>query len=170
MFFVNLLNSILSYKKYYSIFNKLSYNRSLKIKNISIFLNKILKTMMFSFCLILIITFFRRNSLSSIDLWGRDYRKVAKNFSNQTVFNMSHKEIQSIDDQVYGPNTQRIYLNDNRIRYINPNAFRNIYNLSELDLRNNRLQSLEINFNFVKGKTKETFVYLNGNVDLTLLS
>lgn len=126
--------------------------------------------MLFSFCLILIITFFGVNSFSSIDLSGRDYRKVAKNLSNQIEFNMSHKKLPSIDYQIFGPNTQRIYLNDNRISYIIPNAFRNIYNLSELDLRNNRLQSLEINFNFVKGQTKRTVVNLNGNVNLTLLS
>ena len=126
--------------------------------------------MVLSFWLILIITLFGRISLSSIGLSGRDYRKMAKNLSNQIEFDLSHRGLPSIDFQMFGPNNQKIYLNDNGISYIIPNAFSNIYNLSVLDLRNNRLKSLEINFNFVKGQTKETFVHLNGNADLTLLS
>ena len=126
---------------------------------------------MFSFRLILIITFFRRNSLiSSIDLSGRGYIEVPQSLSNEVQIDLSHNEIERIDEQVFDPETQEIYLNDNRINYINPIVFRDLYNLSHLDLRNNRLKSLEINFNFVKGQTKETLVNLDGNFDLTLLS
>jgi Leucine-rich repeat (LRR) protein len=126
--------------------------------------------MVFSFWLILIITLFRINYLNSIDLSGRDYIEVPQNLSNEVQIDLSHNEIERIDEQVFGPNTQRIYLNDNRINYINPIVFRDLYNLSELDLSNNQLQSFEIDFNFVKGETKETFVNLDGNFDLTLLS
>ena len=126
--------------------------------------------MVFSFWLISIITLFKINYLNSIDLSSRGYIEVPQNLSNEVQVDLSHNQIEKIDELVFDPETQEIYLNDNRINYINPIVFRDLYNLSELDLRNNRLQSFEIDFNFVKGETKETFVNLDGNVDLTLLS
>lgn len=126
--------------------------------------------MVFSFWLILIISFFRINYLNSIDLSGRGYIEVPQNLSHEIQVDLSHNQIERINEQIFDPETQEIYLNDNRINYINSIVFRDLYNLSELDLRNNRMHNFEIDFNFVKGETKETFVNLDGNFDLTLLS
>ena len=83
---------------------------------------------------------------------------------------LSHNNINRLSQQLFGPATQKIFLNDNNITYIDPKVFRDLYNLSLLDLSNNRLRSFEIDFNFVKGQTKVTTVKLYENFDLTLLS
>lgn len=83
---------------------------------------------------------------------------------------LSHNKIDLLDQQLFGPATRIIYLDYNDITYIDPKVFRDLYNLEILDLSNNRLRSLEIDFNFVNGETKVTTVRLYENFDLTLLS
>ena len=126
--------------------------------------------MIFSFCLILFISVFGLNPVKSLNLTHRGLEKVPQNISNEVKIILSHNKINSIDDQVFGPNTQEIYLDHNNMSYINPIIFRDLYNLSALDLSNNLLQSFEIDFNFVKSQTKYTIVNLNFNYHLTLQS
>ena len=83
---------------------------------------------------------------------------------------LSHNKIDHLDQQLFGPATRYIYLDHNNITYIDPKVFRDLYNLVILDLASNRLRTLEIDFNFVKGQTEVTTVRLYENFDLTLLS
>ena len=73
-------------------------------------------------------------------------------------------------DMVLDNDSQFVYLDKKQTRYIHPKMFRNLYNLSHLDLNNNQLQSFEIDFNLIYGETKLTIVNLTGNFDLSLLS
>ena len=126
--------------------------------------------MIFLFWLILILSLFGFNPISSLNLSHRGYTNVPPDIGYEIQIDLSQNKIERIDKPVFDPKTQEIYLNDNLISYINPDVFRDLYNISYLDLTNNRLHSFEIDFNFVNGQNKRTIVNLNANLNLTLLS
>lgn len=125
---------------------------------------------MLLFWLVLIVFLLGLNPVKSINLKNVGLTSMPENLGDDVLVDLSHNKIEIIDKPVFSINSEVIYLNDNLLRYVNPDVFRRLYNLILLDLVNNRLHTFDIDFNFVKGKTHSVDIRLNKNFHLNLNS
>lgn len=106
--------------------------------------------------------------------FSRNSLKEMPNFSGVKFgdsLDVSHNDIEAIDRApVFSPSTRFIYLNNNRIRFINKKSFSNLYDLVEIHLEKNFLKQLAFEFDFVNGDAFRTDVFLNENELLSTLS
>lgn len=108
--------------------------------------------------------------IKKLDLRGNKLTRIA-NLTEIFIqyFDLSHNQIEFINSSqlVFPGSVEILRLNDNRLRYVNPNAFANMYKLIELHLENNLLMNIDLVFHITESKIGLTDVILINNIHLT---